>query len=232
MHDLPPETVDEEPLVPLEVLSLSKELDAEEQTSFPKPSSSLVTRQDLFTAADFFRSLYPDGLTWTDLGTLILKCSSYLTPCHAMSNEEKVEAIQTLLDYVVVQMDSQFVPKILFDDYCNKFLSPLILFSLEKSQIENEGIFMYQNLPPGAEKKDLEELFKNFMYFGGGAGENWDQIAKFAFLLTLSQHGSGSAKKAFNLFKIALEQKPLPYDVDIESFLSLTKVLFLESNAT
>jgi len=139
MNDLPPETIDEEPLIPYieeaqteETKITVDDIAVEEYPSFLSPlAKTKASRADLFQLAHILHEEYPNGFTWKDYATMIDICIDYLHDCSEMTLFGKREAILTTLNYVIAQTQQPFLPESSLDPLFESLIVPFIDLALE-----------------------------------------------------------------------------------------------------
>jgi hypothetical protein len=204
VHELPPETIDGEPLIPYieeaESLQGSIVIDGIEVVevpfSLPTPPDKKATREDLFYLAHVLHTTYQVGFGWKDYAIMIQIGLDYLQNCTEMSLLEKREAILTLLNYVIAQTDGPFLPEETFAPLFESLLIPFIDLALEARSgvlaLEAKKLEAVRPLREGKPTpKRLQEFTKGITNLWQ-SGYEWNDLAQAArvailFLMTFEE---------------------------------------------
>lgn len=241
MHDLPPETVDEEPLVPyIEEAQVHSpalilddlEFEIEEVPShLPPLQTKRATRSDLFRLAHFLHDEYQNEITWKDYASMIGSSIDFLQNCTEMSIIEKRKAILITLDYVIAQTDVPFLPVgtfepifesliIPFTDFALETRSGRLIFHTERAQV----ITPFREATPSSER--LESFAKGILRLWE-SGFHWHDFAKaarisIAFLLTFEEVSRAELRSGttdiITMLINASDQSLLPEDFNQKIF--------------
>lgn len=195
MQDLPPESMDEEPLIPYveEAQEYATEI-IQDEIVYPLEEAPVAlfplekdhaTRADLFRLAHFLHEAHSQGITWKDYATMIDTAIDYLASCTQMSNSDKRNAIVTTLNYVIAQIEMPFLPEGTFEPLFESLLIPFIDLALET----RSGCLTVESFRE--ERPTIERLrtFAQGMTHLWQSSLNWDDFAQatrlsIAFLLT------------------------------------------------
>ncbi|WP_420420777.1 hypothetical protein [Simkania sp.] len=244
VHDLPPETIDEEPLIPYieeaETLKDSIVVDGvevlETPFSLPTPPDKKATREDLFYLAHVLHESYQSGFAWKDYAIMIQIGLDYLQNCTEMSAEQKREAILTTLNYVIAQTDEPFLPEETFAPLFESLLVPFIDLALEARSgiLALEAKKLESVRPPRDGKptpRRLQEFTKGITNLWQ-SGYEWDDLAKAArvailFLMTFEEISPEEMREGvvdiLQLLLASATSEELPSDFNEKIFSSFTE---------
>lgn len=244
MHDLPPETVDEEPLIPyVEEAQLPQdsividEIEVQESPfTLPFPAQDKVTREDLFYLAHVLHESYQVGFSWKDYATMIQIGLDYLQNCTEMSPLEKREAILTTLNYVIAQTDDPFLPEETFTPLFESLLVPFIDLALEARSgilaLEAKKLESVRPLREGKPTpKRLQEFTKGITNLWQ-SGYQWNDLAQAArvavlFLMTFDEISHDEMREGvvdiLHLLLASATSEELPEDFNEKIFSSFTE---------
>lgn len=244
MHDLPPETVDEEPLIPyVEEAETSQdtivvdEIQVQETPfSLPTPPDKKASREDLFYLAHVLHESYQVGFSWKDYATMIQVGLDYLESCTEMTALEKREAILTTLNYVIAQTDEPFLPEKTFTPLFESLLIPFIDLALEARSgiLALEAKRLESVRPPREGKptpKRLQEFTKGITNLWQ-SGYQWNDLAQAArvsvlFLMTFEEISHEEMREGvvdiLHLLLASATSEELPEDFNETIFSAFTE---------
>ena len=244
MHDLPPETVDQEPLIPYveeaqtsETPIIVDEMEVQEAPfALPTPPEKIASREDLFYLAHVLHESYQVGFSWKDYATMIQIGLDYLESCTEMTSLEKREAILTTLNYVIAQTADPFLPEETFTPLFESMLVPFIDLALEaRTGILTHEAEKLESVRPPREGKPsalrLQEFAKGITNLWQ-TGYEWTDFAKAArvavlFLMTFDEISHEEMREGvvdiLHLLLDSASSEELPEDFNERIFSSFTE---------
>ncbi len=132
-----------------------------------------LQQQDLFNVARYLYPRYSRGFTWSELPYLIQEVLLFVAPNPEMSRIEKEDASIQTLHYIMVAIDSLYLPEKATHPFFEELLPPFINLALsfpkEKDAIQpsREELHAEENLPEYITHLSL--IFKD--------GFNWKELA-------------------------------------------------------
>lgn len=115
MHDLPQQPADGQVILPIEVGEKEHEITHEgiryEILECPTPPMSKLEEKDLYAMAHYLKAKYAKGFTWEELPSIIQELTTYIDPNPQMSFKEKRSAALETLHYLLVSIDSLYLPE-------------------------------------------------------------------------------------------------------------------------
>ncbi|QVL57040.1 MAG: hypothetical protein KFB93_06575 [Simkaniaceae bacterium] len=134
MYDLPQQPPDGEVILPIEVGEQDNKITQDgvtfEVLERPTPPQTKLEEKDLYTLAHFLRAKYSKGFTWNELPSIMNEVVSFIGPNPEMSLKEKrLSAIETI-HYLLVSMDSLYLPEKATEAFFEQLIPPFFHLAL------------------------------------------------------------------------------------------------------
>ncbi|MCP5506373.1 MAG: hypothetical protein H7A38_05775 [Chlamydiales bacterium] len=210
MHDLPQQPADGQVILPIEVgekdPAVIREGISYEIIERPTPTESKLEEKDLYAMAHYLKAKYAKGFTWKELPDIIQELVLFIGPNPTMSFKEKRVAALETLHYLLVSIDSLYLPEKatepFFEEMIPHFLYLAFTFPKEASLLKANRV------EPFSHEELMNYADELFAYFDG------DLCWK-----TLSQATNHALKLALSLSEATLEEREHITLMVLEAFL-------------
>ncbi|MCB1071811.1 MAG: hypothetical protein H7A41_05690 [Chlamydiales bacterium] len=178
MYDLPQQPPDGQVILPIEVGEKDNKISHEdvsyEVLECPTPPLTKLEEKNLYALAHFLRAQYSKGFTWSQLPIIMNEIVSFIGPNPEMTLKEKrVAAIETI-HYLLVSIDSLYLPEkateAFFEDLIPPFFHLALTFPNDRALIKPSRSEPITEALLCEYAQELSEHFEE--------GLNWKNLAK------------------------------------------------------
>ena len=96
----------------------------------PIPPMMKLEEKDLFLMARFLQSKYEKGFTWGELPLIIEQTRAFVGPNPEMSAKEKLKSCIEIIHYLMVGLDTLYLPEKATDPFFEHLIAPYIELAL------------------------------------------------------------------------------------------------------
>lgn len=134
MHDLPQQPPDYQVVDPIEEEPTSGVTHDGVEFDILDPLSPPMVRlgeKDLFRCAHFLHAKYAKGFTWTELPEIIETVRGFVGPNPEMCLKEKRKACIEIIHYMMVSLDTLYLPEKATDPFFGELITPFVEVALD-----------------------------------------------------------------------------------------------------
>jgi len=177
---------------------------------FPTPPTTKLEEKDLFCLTKYLSEKYKTGFTWTELPHIIEKVSSYVGPNPEMTTKEKHRACIEVIHYLMVSLESLYLPEKATDPFFEHLIDSFFILSLG---FEKERALITPSLEGEPTDASVLEYSEKLHARFESEGMSWKNL-------------SLSTKYAMTY---ALSYKDLPKEMQIECAYAIVESLLAKS---
>ena len=133
MYDLPQQPSDGQVILPIEVGERDSKITQDDVTyevlECPTPPQTKLEEKNLYALAHFLRAKYSKGFTWNELPSIMNEVVSFIGPNPEMSLKEKRLAAIETIHYLLVSIDSLYLPEKATETFFEELIPPFFLLA-------------------------------------------------------------------------------------------------------